>query len=63
MKVYDVNLIALRHTYRGHNTVWGRGVKANLLSEAAEKAKQMHPNLGITPTQMSMGWEVVKGTP
>lgn len=59
-RTYDILLKSLSRTYSKHNLKWVRGVKAKTLSEAADAAKRRFPNLGITPTEMSMGWEVWK---
>jgi hypothetical protein len=55
-KTYVVLLTSLRPSYRGHNTVWVRGIHAPTLAQACEQAKAKHPNLGITPTAVSMAW-------
>jgi hypothetical protein len=56
MKTYDILLKSLRHTYRTVNLKWVRGIKATSLAEASAIAIQQNPNLGITPTTVSMGW-------
>lgn len=66
MRTYTILLQSLPSNYmksrsKKVTTVWVRGVHAETLGEASAKACAMHPNLGCTPTTMSMGWEVVKG--
>ena len=56
VKTYDILLKSLRHTYRTVNLKWVRGIKATSLAEASAIAIKQNPNLGITPTTVSMGW-------
>ena len=58
MNVYDVLLHSLHHKMNKINTKWVRGVTANGTTEASAKAVALHPNLGITPTTVSMIWPV-----
>lgn len=60
---YDVLLTSLSASYYkpgAKPTVerWVRRIWANTLSEAGDFAKSMHPNLGCTPTTVSMGWYI-----
>lgn len=54
--IYDVLVQSLSRSYRSLATRWVRGIEAKSLTEACELAKQRHPNLGITPTEVSMAW-------
>lgn len=60
MSRYDILVQSLHRNYQRHNTKWVRNVVASSLSEAARKAEAAHPDLGVTPTIMSMGWPVLK---
>lgn len=60
---YDILLSSLSNNYLTPNakpitTKWVRRIWADTLGQAAEFAKSLHPNLGCTPVQMSMGWHI-----
>lgn len=60
---YDILLSSLSNNYLTPNakpitTKWVRRIWADTLGQAAEFAKSLHPNLGCTPVQMSMGWYI-----
>lgn len=57
--MYDVLLIGLSKGKRCYQiTRWVRGIQANSLTEASNKALHLHPITGCTPSQVSMTWEV-----
>lgn len=57
--LYDVLLVGLcNHKSPKRITRWVRNIQADSLTEASEKAIQMHPVLGCTPTQVSMAWSI-----
>lgn len=58
MKTYDILLVSLHRTLNKHNLQWVRGIQAQSLTEASRIAVAMHPKLGVTPTEVSMGWHV-----
>jgi hypothetical protein len=57
---YNILLQSLRANYRAHNTKWVRLVEADSIIEATAKAIAANPNLGITPTTVSMAWRVLE---
>lgn len=58
MKTYDVLVTSLHRSYRRNTTRWVRGIRAPSLGEACRMAQARHPNLGLTPTAVSMAWPV-----
>ena len=59
MFTYDILLVSLNRRGTSNVTKWVRGLKANSLTQASDIAIAMYPSLGITPTQVSMGWRAV----
>lgn len=57
--VYDVLLVGLC-TYKTTKQItrWVRNVHATSLTEASQKAIQLHPITGCTPSQVSMAWAI-----
>lgn len=55
-QVYDVLVHSLKRSHNSHAEKWVRNIRATSIVEAGEIAKAKHPNLGITPTQVSMIW-------
>ncbi len=49
---------SLHPSLNRHNTAWVRGIQAKSLTEACKRATEAHPNLGCTPTTVSMAWPV-----
>lgn len=58
MRKYDILVQSLHPSYERHTTKWERGVEATGLVEACNIAVARNPSLGITPTTVSMCWEV-----
>jgi hypothetical protein len=56
--IYDVLLQSLARSYKRHVTLWVRGIEAASLTDACERAKNAHPDLGLTPTTVSAAWYV-----
>jgi len=56
MKTYDILVSSLSRSANSITEKWCRGIKANSLTEASKIACDRYPNLGVTPTTMSMGW-------
>lgn len=57
--LYDVLLVGLcTHKTTKRITRWVRSIQANSLTEASDKAIQMHPVLGCIPSQVSMAWPI-----
>lgn len=59
MFTYDILLVSLNRQGTSNVTKWVRGLRANSLTQASDMAIAMHPSLGTTPTQVSMGWRIV----
>ena len=56
LNVYDVLLVSLHKSCRRHTTRWVRNIRAESLMKACDFAVARHPNLGLTPTTVSMAW-------
>lgn len=56
LNVYDVLLVSLHKSYRRNTTMWVRNIRAESLTKACDFAVARHPNLGLTPTAVSMAW-------
>lgn len=55
--VYDVLLVGLSNYKTAKRiTRWVRGIHATSLTEASQKAIQLHPVIGCIPSQVSMAW-------
>lgn len=57
--VYDVLLVGLRNHKTPQRILrWVRNISASSLSEASQKAIQLHPITGCIPSQVSMAWPI-----
>lgn len=57
--IYDVLLVGFIDGRRPRRvTRWVRGIHADSLTEASDKAIQKFPHLGCVPSEVSMAWPV-----
>lgn len=57
--IYDVLLVGLcTHKTTQQISHWVRNISASSLTEATQKAIQLHPITGCTPSQVSMAWAI-----
>lgn len=60
MRRYDILVQSLARSYNSLETKWERSVWAKDIVTACNIAIARNPTLGLTPTTVSMCWEVWK---